>query len=308
MNLVLFFTLLVTTTLGLVPGDQLCRSCGAFLFSQEDHIQGSVLSGPRIKSSFHSPTLGVNGTIHLLRKFLTSSPASSTIAGGGSESVVSVALYADGQDVTQERQVTPSLFPGFIQRRVVCSRCQRSVGWEFQGVEEGKEGVVVGGKEEGGKAPSAGVKGVTQPIPEPPPGVVPYLEEEGDLRLAFLKSAPCLLLPNGWWTQVLCHQKHVEQFHDKTRWSMGKYVQQHKVSWLSLMSPQSIPIFSPSFNPIHPPYFFLNVRRRSAWRPMCRGTTRLTFMQMGSTAMRLGRGEPQRCNTCAVGRGRAGSL
>lgn len=305
MTLVLFFTLLVSATLGLVPGDQLCRSCGAFLFSQEDHIHGSVLSGPRIKSSSHSPTLGVNGTIHLLRKSL-----SSNAAVGGSESVVSVALYADGQDVTQERQVTPSLFPGFSQRRVVCSRCQRSVGWEFQGVEEGKE--------EGGKAPSAGVKGVTHPIPEPPPGVVPYLEEEGDLRLAFLKSAPCLLLPNGWWTQVLCHQKHVEQFHDKTRWSMGKYVQQHKVSWLSLMSAlkswneecflRSSPLFSSSSNPIHPPYFVLNVRRRSAWRPMCRGTTRLTFMQMGSTAMRQGKGEPQRCNTFAVGRGRAGSL
>jgi hypothetical protein len=178
--------------------------------------------------------LGVNGTLHVLRKSLLTSSAQPAAGGvsAGSEAVVSVALYADGHSLTQERPVTPSLFPGFAQRRVVCSRCRRSVGWEFLGVEEGKEGVMVkAGKEEGeeggGKAPGGGLRGVA----EPPPGVVPYLEEEGDLRLAFLKSSPCLLLPNGWWTQVLCHQKHVEQFHEKTRWSMGKYVQQHKVSW-----------------------------------------------------------------------------
>jgi len=203
-RLIAIYLLIRSVGSALNPGDLLCRVCGRKVFTGELLLHGTFLSGPRVAGTYLAESvLGENGTVHALKKSITS---------GKGDSVVSVALFEEGFGVEVERVVKPSLFPGFEQSRVVCTHCKKSIGWFFHMNQLTEE------------------IGETTGEPVAASGVVPYEEEEVDARLEHLKGdSRCLMLPNGWWTLVFCHGKLVEQFHERTRWSMGTY-SLHKVS------------------------------------------------------------------------------
>jgi hypothetical protein len=222
----------------LEPGDLLCRACGSSLFRGTAHVHGTVLSGPRVGNVSSAPSLGHGGTVHTLKRASTAASGGNAISGGAS---VAVAVYSEGTNLKLGRVVAPSLFPGFAQTRLSCSRCDATVGWHFsrqvgesRGSASGDAGGVespaaAGGVEGGFREAEAASRG----------GVVPFAEEEVEGRLHHLSTLPCLIHPNpkGWWTFSFCHRRHVEQFHETTRWSMGSFEAQGKVG----ASPRRVP-------------------------------------------------------------------
>ena len=212
------------------PGDLSCRQCGAHAFARGAHVHGTVLGGPRVARVAREPALGDGGTVHtLLRKpsaAATSDTAAAAAAPAAAAATVDVAVYSAGerQGLALGRAVQPSLFPGFTQTKVACARCEALLGWHFERTPEGA----------GAAAAAAAADAAAAPAPEAPPaapGVLPYVEDEAQVRLQHLSTLPCLQYPSptGWWTYSFCHGKVVEQFHESTRWSMGKFEPQRRV-------------------------------------------------------------------------------
>ena len=253
------------------PGDLSCRQCGAHAFASGAHVHGTVLGGPRVASVAPAPALGAGGTVHSLLRKPSAGAAGGSGGGGGGDApaTVDVAVYgaAEGQSLTLGRAVQPSLFPGFAQTKVACARCEALLGWHFARTPEGGAAAAT--------APAAAAAAAPAPAPEAPPapGVLPYVEEEAHARLQHLSTLPCMQHPSptGWWTYSFCHGKAVEQYHESTRWSMGKYEPQRKVRG------RRRPRCAPSLycfckrppllthTPLLPPPL---ARRRSALRPL----------------------------------------
>ena len=204
--------------------DLYCRSCGEHLFPGPSHVHGTVLSGPRVSSVALLHTLGANGTVHRLRR-----PAPGSGAGPAPPSppTVDVAVYSSATNHVEGQSHKTSLFPGFDQSKVACSRCSAVVGWHFVRQQLGGEAAAPAPA-----LPEAAVAAAAAAAALPAHGVVPYLEEEVAARLQHLSVAPCLSYPNpgGWWTYTFCHGVKVEQYHESTRWSMGTFADQGRVS------------------------------------------------------------------------------
>ncbi len=113
--------ILVSTSPASSHGDVLCRVCGHTLFSQADHVRGSVLTGPRVAAIRPEPLLGEDGALHDLRK--------NTVG----DAVVPVSVFGSpaAEAIVLEGEVKTSVFNGFSQRLAKCARCDAAVGWRF---------------------------------------------------------------------------------------------------------------------------------------------------------------------------------
>lgn len=203
------------------PGDLLCRSCGAPLFSAEAHVHGTILGGPRVAEAYPNDALGAGGTVHRLRK------------AGALDSRVDVAVYVAAEEgVDVGRAVTPPLLAGFSQNRATCGRCGATVGWRFLSEAHAPAAALpfgVGGSAgEGAAEPQLARQPTPTPTPTPQRApqrgeALPYVASEEAALLAALPSDTphCLRLATGWWTFRFCHGQRVEQFHEDTLWSLG---------------------------------------------------------------------------------------
>jgi hypothetical protein len=233
----------------------LCKVCGHTLLHADDHITGTVLSGPRVAAARHEPELGPKGTLHdILRSASSSSPTSSSPSASASplpsdSSLLPVALFRDtaGSALMLGSASDKPVFPGYRQRQVLCSRCSHPIGWRFE-----KEGAVGAGAGAGagaaayaaasgagasataGSAPAASTAQRAAHANEPPLQVVPYDAADEERRLRVLEGQ-CWVVPRGWWTFEVCHTRRVHQFHKEPDgtvapdWSLGEYDMSGKV-------------------------------------------------------------------------------
>ena len=194
-------------------GDVLCRVCGHTLFSQSDHVRGSVLTGPRVVAIRPEPLLGEDGALHDLRK------------NTGGDAVVSVSVFDSpaAEAIVLEGEVKTSVFNGFSQRLAKCARCDAAIGWQFTRTRgdsvdtaaSGAKGAVLDSK-----WAVRAVGGLTGGLPPSgectrckavaASGVVPFSEaarrERLDPLLELLSTQPfpnsCLVIPRNWWSCV----------------------------------------------------------------------------------------------------------